>query len=132
MRRYKSPLIKQVVHAAEASHQASVVVFQSQFDNPNGLYEPGGMCSCCGAGPRVTSRHDWWLVFRGGICDSDGVYYSQLCAGPNGGCLTDLREENARRKRTSRDRAANIVNDLMGNDVDGAQAFMEDLSDIDI
>jgi hypothetical protein len=51
-----------------------------------------------------------------------------LCGGPDGsGCLVDIRVENRERKPTLRDEAASVITDLMGDDVDGAQAFMEDL-----
>ncbi len=41
---------------------------------------PGGMCRCCGSGPNTAPdwRGDPWYVYRAGICDADGVYYSML------------------------------------------------------
>ena len=85
------------------------------------------MCSCCGAGPRVTDEHDWWLVFKAGLCDSDGVFYSMLCDGPSGeGCLSVIRAENKRRKPTFRDDVADIISMMNGDDVDGMQTDFED------
>ncbi len=60
--------------------------------------------------------------------DSDGVYYAMLCGGVDGsGCLDSIRAENRKRKPTLRDEAADIITDLMGDDIDGAEAFMDDL-----
>jgi hypothetical protein len=55
------------------------------------------------------------------------VFYSMLCGGPAGeGCLQEVRAENARRKRTFRDEAADIIAVLNGDDADGMQADFED------
>lgn len=83
------------------------------------------MCGCCGSGPNATPdyRADPWYVYRAGFCDADGVYYSMLCEG----CLEELREENVKRVKTTRDEAAQAITDLLGDDLDGAQAMMEDL-----
>jgi hypothetical protein len=81
---FVSKLVEDVVLGAEKIHDAKVVAYASQFDNPRGLIQPGGQCSCCGAGPRIDSLGDWWLVFKAGLCDGDGVYYSMLCNGPTG------------------------------------------------
>ncbi|MBV8382414.1 MAG: hypothetical protein JOZ63_07395 [Planctomycetaceae bacterium] len=114
-KRFQTQLMERIIRVAEALHHANVITFASQFDNPEGKVEPGGMCSCCGAGPKIT-EYDWWLVFRAGICDSDGVYYSMLCDGPTGGgCLSAIRAENAKRRRTSRDHAVAIVAELLGD-----------------
>jgi hypothetical protein len=43
------------------------------------------------------------------------------------GCLEELRAENAKREPTERDEQAQCVSELMGDDVDGAQTFMDDL-----
>ena len=104
---------------------------QKQFSAAVVTYEdgeqilPGGMCSCCGSGPDV--HPDWreepWYVYRTGLCDSDGVYYSQLCEG----CLEDVRHENMKRPETERDAIAREISELMGDDIDGAQTFMDDL-----
>jgi hypothetical protein len=126
-KKYKSKLIAQVVKDAEVMFKAKVITFESQFGNPRNLTEPGGMCSCCGAGPRVTDEHDWWLVLRAGLCDSDGVFYSMLCGGTSGdGCLEEIRHQNAKRKPTFRDEAASIIALLNGDDVDGMQSEFED------
>jgi hypothetical protein len=126
-RKFKSKLIKGIVAEAELMLQATVITFESQFDNPKSLTEPGGMCSCCGAGPRITGREDWWLVFKAGLCDSDGVFYSMLCDNPTGdGCLSAIGRENAKRKPTFRDEAADIIASMNGDDVDGMQAEFED------
>lgn len=86
---------------------------------------PGGMCACCGGGPNATP--DWrgepWYVYHAGICDGDGVYYNALCEG----CLEEIREENAKRPQTERDRLASEIAELLGDDIDGAQSMMDDL-----
>lgn len=88
---------------------------------------PGGMCRCCGSGPNRTP--DWrgepWYIYHAGLCDADGVYYSMLCEG----CLEELREFNAQRPTTQRDEIARDVTELLGDDLDGAQSFMDDLGD---
>ena len=90
------------------------------------------MCSCCGAGPRVDDEGDWWLIFQAGLCDEDGVYYGMLCDLPDGsGCLSMIREENARRQHTRRDKQATVITELLGDDLDGAQALMENLEGFD-
>jgi hypothetical protein len=86
---------------------------------------PGGMCGCCGSGPDVEPswRGDPWYVYKAGFCDSDGVYFSMLCEG----CLEELRAENAGRPQTERDEIARELTELLGSDIDGAQAMMDDL-----
>ena len=69
-------------------------------------------------------RPEPWYIYRAGICDSDGVYYSMLCEG----CLEEIQDENARRPATERDEIAREVTELLGDDIDGAQAMMEDLN----
>ena len=124
---FRSAIERKVVLAAELMHKGTCITFDSQFDNPRKLLSPGGMCSCCGAGPRVTDEHDWWLVFKAGLSDSDGVFYSMLCVGCDGsGCLPEVRAANARRKPTFRDEAGALVMDLMGDDIDGAESMMDD------
>lgn len=104
----------------EGRLQAVVVTF-----NDNGVIKPGGMCGCCGGGPDPAP--DWraepWYVYRAGICDADGIYFAMLCEG----CLEDIRTENKRRPQTERDRIAREVSELLGDDIDGAQAMMDDL-----
>ena len=122
-----------VILSAERILGAQVVTFASQFDNPKTWLQAGGMCSCCGAGPRIDGIADWWLVFKAGLADGDGVYYSMLCDNPTrDGCLTEIRRENERRKKTARDEAAEIVTELMDGDLDGAEAMMEDLEALDL
>lgn len=89
------------------------------------IARPGGMCGCCGSAPNVTPewRGDPWYVYRVGICDSDGMYHSMLCEGS----LEEIRASNARRLRTERDEIADQIPDLMGDDIDGAQAFIDDI-----
>ncbi len=105
----------------ESQLQARIVTYES-----SGKELPGGMCACCGGGPNATP--DWrvqpWYIFRAGICDSDGVYYSMLCEG----CLEDIRSANEGRADTQRDETARQITDLMGDDLDGAQGFMDDLA----
>ncbi len=90
-----------------------------------GVMRPGGQCGCCGDGPEPISqeRYEPWYIYRAGICDSEGVYYSMLCEG----CLEEIRFENTKRTQTERDETAEQIAELMGDDIDGAQAFMDDL-----
>jgi hypothetical protein len=126
-KKYVSKLVGRVIRDAEALHKANAVTFESQFDNPKKLTSPGGMCSCCGAGPRVTDANDWWLVFKAGLCDGDGVFYSMLCGGCDGsGCLEEIRHENAKRTPTFRDEMAEMISLINGDDVDGMEADMDD------
>jgi hypothetical protein len=103
----------------EARLQAKVVTFEKDGDE-----SPGGMCQCCGGGPETEPawRSEPWYVFYAGLCDGDGVYYAALCEG----CLEDIRAENAKRPTTNRDEVAKVVTELLGDDIDGAQSFMED------
>ena len=104
----------------EETFQARVVT----YEDGNEL-KPGGMCGCCGTGPKVAPewRGDPWYIYRAGMCDADGHYYSMLCED----CLESIRAQNSRRVRTERDEIADEVRKLMGDDDDGAQAFMDDL-----
>ncbi len=43
------------------------------------------------------------------------------------GCLEDIRLANEGRADTERDETARQITDLMGDDLDGAQGFMDDL-----
>ena len=130
-KKFVSQLVEKVIQDAEALHKAKVVTFESQFNNPDGLTSPGGQCSCCGGSPRITRGSDWWLVFRAGLCDGDGEFFAMLCDGPTGdGCLSAIRRENARRKPTFRDRAAEVVRDLNGDDLDGMVADMDDFDSL--
>lgn len=105
----------------ESRFAAKIITFDDR-----GVVRPGGMCACCGGGPEVTPswRGEPWYVYRAGLCDSDGVFYSQLCEG----CLEDIREDSARRPQTERDEIAETITDLLGDDIDGAQSMMDDLS----
>ncbi len=93
----------------------------------DGQILPGGMCRCCGGGPNVAPdwRDEPWYIYRAGICDSDSVYYSMLCEG----CLEEIRSEQSQRPETERDQVAREITELMGDDLDGAQVFMDDLDD---
>ncbi len=86
---------------------------------------PGGMCGRCGSGPDADP--DWQAepryIYRAGICDPDGVYYSQLCED----CLEETRFESTKRPQTERDETAEDITELLGDDIDGAQTFMDDL-----
>lgn len=115
----KRPLIPQR-EELEKRYEAKIVVYEHE-----GKERPGGMCGCCGCGPNVepTWRDEPWYVYRAGVCDSDGVYYSMLCEG----CLEEIVAANARRAKTMRDEVAREVTELLGDDIDGAQSFMDDL-----
>lgn len=104
----------------ESRFEAKIVSYEN-----DGKELPGGMCSCCGGGPDVspTWRSEPWYVYRAGICDSDGVYFSMLCEG----CLEEIHDANARRPQTERDEIAHQVTELLGDDIDGAQSMMDDL-----
>lgn len=126
-KKFVSKLVERVIKDAEAMHKATAITFESQFDNPKKLTSPGGMCSCCGASGRVSDEHDWWLVFKAGLCDSDGVFFSMLCGGPDGsGCLEEIRHQNAKRERTFRDDAADLIRTMNGDDVDGMESDFDD------
>ena len=116
----KNPHAIAMQQELESRFSAKIVT----YDN-GGEECPGGMCGCCGSGPNVAPdwRGDPWYVYRAGICDADGIFYSMLCEG----CLEDIRDENARRPQTERDHIAREVTKLLGEDSDGAQAFMDDL-----
>ena len=125
-RKFESKLDQTVILAAEAMVKAKCVTSYDSY-RPDESAHPGGMCSCCGAGPRIDAEDDWWLVFKAGFCDSDGVFMSMLCAGPDGsGCLEDIRADSDRREPSFRDEAAALIADLLGDDLDGAQAMFED------
>jgi hypothetical protein len=104
----------------EACLGAKIVTFDD-----GGVNRPGGMCGCCGSGPNIAP--DWraepWYIYRAGICDADGVYFSMLCED----CLEELRESNINRPKSLRDEIAESITDLLGDDIDGAQTFMDDL-----
>jgi len=46
---------------------------------------------------------------------------------PCEGCLEDIRIENSKRTQTERDERARAITELMGDDIDGAQIFIDDL-----
>lgn len=87
--------------------------------------QAGGMCNCCGSGPDIAPdwRSEPWYIYRAGVCDCDSVYYSMLCED----CLQTIRAEQAKRIPTEIDQIAEQVTELMGDDLDGAQVFMDDL-----
>jgi hypothetical protein len=121
------------VLAGEALHEGVCVTYERRNDGDTVLLAPGGSCSCCGAAARVgdEDEDDWWLVFKAGFCDDDGVFMSRLCGGPDGsGCLVELRRDAARREPTRRDEAASVVSDLLGDDMDGAESMMDDFDDL--
>jgi len=107
----------------ETRFQTKIITFEM-----DGKELPGGMCGCCGSGPSVAPswRSEPWYIYRAGLCDSDGVFYSMLCEG----CLEDIRDENAKRPETLRDEIAREVSELLGDDIDGAQSMMNDF-DVD-
>jgi hypothetical protein len=117
----KNPHAIPIQQELESRFRATIVT----YDN-GGEECPGGMCSCCGSGPNTAPdwRGDPWYVYRAGICDAVGVYYSMLCEG----CLEEIRKENARCPYTDRDAVAREVTELLGDDLDGAQSMMDDLN----
>lgn len=116
------PLPEDVPLKAELEERfnAKIVTFDDE-----GVTKPGGMCRCCGSGsnPAPDWRGDPWYVYRAGICDTDGVYYSMLCEG----CLEEVRFEHSQRPKTERDEVAKQITDLLGDDIDGAQSMMDDM-----
>lgn len=135
-RRFASKVVETVVLRAEEVHEATAITHHEPWGDPKAIHRLGGSCSCCGASPTLhigtmddDGDHgtDWLVVFKAGLVDSDGVYYSMLCGLDDGsGCLGSIRAENARRTPTCRDEAATLVTDLLEDDPDGAQAMMED------
>jgi len=99
------------------------------YDSGDGR-KPGGQCSCCGSGPDAEPgwRNEPWYVYRAGFCDSDGAYMSMLCEG----CLEELEHDYESRPRTLRDEMADTINHLLGDDIDGAQSMMDDLTGYDL
>ena len=91
-------------------------------DDQTGQELPGGQCRCCGAGPDGEL-----LIRKAGLCDGDGVFYAMLCEY----CLEEILAENMKRQRTFRDDLADVAVDLLGDDLDGLQAEMDDEADVD-
>ena len=104
----------------ETRFETKIVTYSDE-----GIEKPGGMCVCCGSGPNP--QPDWrgepWYVYQAGLCDSDGVYYAMLCEG----CLDEIRCANSKRPQTERDEIAEQITELLGDDIDGAQAMLDDL-----
>jgi len=87
-----------------------------------------GMCACCGlsagSSGKKTDYGVTWYVFKAGWCDSDGVYYPRLCGGIEDGiCIGGCIQEVVPREPKGED----IITELLGDDLDGAQAMAEDL-----
>ena len=103
----------------EEFYKTKVVTFMD-----GDVKKPGGMCNCCGSGPKTEPdwRGDPWYVYQAGICDSDGVFYGMLCEG----CLEEIRHANEQRVVTERDEQAEIIRHLFEDDIDGMQTFMDD------
>ena len=84
-----------------------------------------GSCSCCGANPRakgLAKGFDWY-VYEARVVDVDGIYMARLCGDEHGrGCLsdTDLAREGEHED-------AKIIADLLGDETDAAQTWIEDL-----
>jgi hypothetical protein len=94
------------------------------FHDSDGQESPGGQCRCCGAGPNPDND---FYIHKAGLCDSDGIFYSMLCRS----CLDDILAKYGKRKRSLRDQKAQLVTELLGDDLDGMEAMMEDLPDFD-
>ena len=102
-------------------------------DNGTERRTVAGSCSCCGASPR--SKDDGkpcqgpggpydWYVYETRLVDSDGIYMARLCGDVDGdGCLSDVE-----RSRPGRHEREKVIAGLLGDDTDGAQALIEDLS----
>ncbi len=122
-----------VSESPDTNWQSARSVLESRLNakaitfNDGGKEMPGGMCNCCGGGPNPEPewRAEPWLIYRAGICDADGVYFSMLCEG----CLEDIRDSNARRPKTLRDEYAELVTELLGEDLEGAQSMMDDFAE---
>ena len=110
---------------SEERHGAKVITYQSQ-----GEERAGGMCNCCGCGPDIAPdfRGEPWYIYRANICDADGVYYGMACED----CLEELRLERDKRQETTRDLLAREIGHLLDEDVDGAQAMMDDLEGFEL
>ncbi len=125
-RKFESKLVRTVVLATEELLGAMCITSYDDY-RPEAKVSVGGMCSCCGASGHVDGPDDWWLVMRAGFCDSDGVFMSMLCVGPDGtGCFTEIRDQSRKRPVSLRDMAAAEISELLGDDVDGAQSLMDD------
>jgi len=85
-----------------------------------------GSCSCCGANPRakgLAKGFDWY-VYEARVVDVDGIYMARLCGDEHGtGCLsdTDLAQEGEHED-------AKIIAELLGDETDAAQTWIEDLT----
>ncbi len=108
---------------AEMEHrfQAKVIVFEK-----DGQLHAGGMCRCCGSGPNIQPdyQHEPWFIYKANLCDADGVFYAMACQD----CLEEIRLANNMRPKTDRDEMAEIISELMDDDLDGSQSMMDDLT----
>lgn len=98
-------------------------------------------CSCCGAKPgraddmvKAIGRLGYERrgfdvhVVRANLCDSDGVYYVNLCSIEGEGCLHEIaadREDPNPNDLTRQDKA-DLLAELLGDDIDGVWAAMDD------
>ena len=90
--------------------------------------ETKASCSCCSAKPTKD-----WRVYKAGISDSDGIYFSYLCGAPDDGldgCLEWAIDDAKKATGSAKGRqiAASILSDLLGDDEDGIASEMEDLT----
>ncbi len=107
--------------AMEERFQAKVIVFEK-----DGQLHPGGACRCCGCGPNAKPGYQLEprYIYKANLCDADGVFYSTCCED----CLEETRMANNMRPKTDRDEMAEIIGELMDDDLDGSQSMMDDLT----
>ncbi|MCA9068059.1 MAG: hypothetical protein KDA84_04015 [Planctomycetaceae bacterium] len=108
----------------EQRFQSTVIVFEK-----NGQLHPGGACRCCGCGPnaRPDYQHEPRYIYKANLCDADGVFYAMACED----CLEEIRLANRLRPKTDRDEMAEIIGEMMDEDLDGSQSMMDDFMDFE-
>lgn len=102
----------------------------------------GMSCSCCGGvahqvGDKREFRNSWnspdthdtaWYVYRGGMCDSDGVYFARLCGDEQGlnGCLEDIVHNQDDVAHDIKEAIATARSLMPTEEDDGVIAFLQD------
>lgn len=91
-------------------------------------------CSCCGASPSDKSDFEWF-VYKAGLVDVDGIYFSYLCGDKDGnGCLSDIykdqfKDSNLNSIMNRRQEVADTMKEIMPDDEDGVWSMMQDIED---